>query len=374
MDLCKPIVVEAGQRTKPKIPEAVGILCGVVYLVCMYIFIPAKFGQGFIVDKEKFQHQELVEYMTALVGVTCILLLGFADDVLDLPWRLKLLLPAIAALPLLVVYHSTYDVTFVVVPKPFRSILGQSVDLGLLYYVYMGMVVVFSTNAINILAGINGLECGQSFVIGLSVVVYNCVELYLGQGPAQAHIFSIHLLLPFLTTTAGLLKFNWYPAQVFVGDTYCYFAGMMFATVGVLGHFSKTLLLFFIPQVINFVYSVPQIFHFVPCPRHRLPRYNPVTNKLEMSTVRFKAKELGFLGNLSVSILESLGLLKVYRNLGDTGEYMECNNFTVINLVLKLFGPMHERTTVSVILLFQVVCSILAFTIRYPLASLFYEV
>jgi UDP-N-acetylglucosamine--dolichyl-phosphate N-acetylglucosaminephosphotransferase len=37
--------------------------------------------------------------------------------------------------------------------------------------------------------------------------------------------------------------------QVFVGDTYCYFAGMSFAVVGVLGHFSKTLLLFFIPQV-----------------------------------------------------------------------------------------------------------------------------
>lgn len=40
-----------------------------------------------------------------------------------------------------------------------------------------------------------------------------------------------------------------YPAQVFVGDTYCYYSGMLFATVGILGHFSKTLLLFFVPQV-----------------------------------------------------------------------------------------------------------------------------
>ena len=30
--------------------------------------------------------------------------------------------------------------------------------------------------------------------------------------------------------------------------TLCYFAGMTFAVVGILGHFSKTLLLFFIPQ------------------------------------------------------------------------------------------------------------------------------
>jgi len=65
-----------------------------------------------------------------------------------------------------------------------------------------------------------------------------------------------------------------YPAQVFVGDTFCYFAGMSFAVVAILGHFSKTMLLFFIPQVFNFVFSVPQLFHFVPCPRHRLPRYD----------------------------------------------------------------------------------------------------
>ena len=65
-----------------------------------------------------------------------------------------------------------------------------------------------------------------------------------------------------------------YPAQVFVGDTFCYFAGMSFAVVAILGHFSKTMLLFFMPQVFNFVFSVPQLFHLVPCPRHRLPRYD----------------------------------------------------------------------------------------------------
>lgn len=62
-----------------------------------------------------------------------------------------------------------------------------------------------------------------------------------------------------------------YPSRVFVGDTYCYFAGMTFAVAGILGHFSKTLLLFLLPQIFNFLYSIPQLFKFVPCPRHRLP-------------------------------------------------------------------------------------------------------
>lgn len=57
--------------------------------------------------------------------------------------------------------------------------------------------------------------------------------------------------------------------QVFVGDTFTYFAGMSIAVAGILGHFSETLLLFLLPQVINFIYSLPQLFGFVFCPRHR---------------------------------------------------------------------------------------------------------
>lgn len=35
---------------------------------------------------------------------------------------------------------------------------GSIVNLGMLYLVYMGLLAVFCTNAINIYAGINGLE------------------------------------------------------------------------------------------------------------------------------------------------------------------------------------------------------------------------
>jgi UDP-N-acetylglucosamine--dolichyl-phosphate N-acetylglucosaminephosphotransferase len=38
---------------------------------------------------------------------------------------------------------------------------GAILELGVLYLVYMGALSVFCTNAINIYAGINGLEAGQ---------------------------------------------------------------------------------------------------------------------------------------------------------------------------------------------------------------------
>lgn len=68
--------------------------------------------------------------LAALLSICCMLLLGFADDVLNLRWRHKLLLPTIASLPLLIVYYINFNSTTIIVPKPFRNILGLSVNLG----------------------------------------------------------------------------------------------------------------------------------------------------------------------------------------------------------------------------------------------------
>jgi UDP-N-acetylglucosamine--dolichyl-phosphate N-acetylglucosaminephosphotransferase len=46
-------------------------------------------------------------------------------------------------------------------PKFIRGVLGSKfLNLGYIYYFYMGNIAIFCTNAINIYAGINGLEVG----------------------------------------------------------------------------------------------------------------------------------------------------------------------------------------------------------------------
>ena len=52
---------------------------------------------------------------------------------------------------------------------------GSIVNLGLFYLVYMGLLAVFCTNAINIYAGINGLEVGQSYIIGCAVLFHKYI-------------------------------------------------------------------------------------------------------------------------------------------------------------------------------------------------------
>jgi UDP-N-acetylglucosamine--dolichyl-phosphate N-acetylglucosaminephosphotransferase len=59
-----------------------------------------------------------------------MILLGFADDVLDVKWRYKVWFPAIAGIPLMIFYYTNMGVTYVVMPMQLRSIIGDSVDLG----------------------------------------------------------------------------------------------------------------------------------------------------------------------------------------------------------------------------------------------------
>lgn len=86
-----------------------------------------------------------------------MILLGFMDDVLDIRWRYKLTIPFFASLPILMAYDGS---TTILVPVFLKPYLGNLIDFGLLYYVYMSMLTIFNTNAINIYAGINGLEVG----------------------------------------------------------------------------------------------------------------------------------------------------------------------------------------------------------------------
>ena len=63
-------------------------------------------------------------------------------------------------------------------PLPLQSLgLPGYLELGALYKVFMVALVVFCTNAINILAGVNGLEAGQTFVIACAVMFHNLWEL-----------------------------------------------------------------------------------------------------------------------------------------------------------------------------------------------------
>eukprot|EP00127_Corallochytrium_limacisporum_P000893 Clim_evm8s30 gene=Clim_evmTU8s30 len=374
------------------IPEAAGLVAGAVYLGIMFLFIPIPYAHSImdhtlgsqptdanvpsIISAEGSEMRTFAAFIAGILSICTTLFLGFVDDVFDLKWRHKLQIPTLASLPLLMTYFANGGLTDIAVPRFLQPLFGGVTffDIGPLYYLYMGMLAVFCTNAINILAGINGLEVGQSLVIGVSILVNDAVILIFGSPEAHdLHQLSVYFLLPFVGVSAALWLYNKYPAQVFVGDTYCYFAGMTFAVVGILGHFSKTVLLFFIPQIMNFLYSTPQLFRFIPCPRHRLPRFVPKRNHLDVSWAFFRESELKAPGRVVLSVLRRLRLVKFYRSKQDS-DYVACSNLTLLNLALHICGPLHEAKLMNYMLALQVLSSMIAFGIRYGVAGIFFEV
>ncbi|KAG5518545.1 hypothetical protein PMAC_002941 [Pneumocystis sp. 'macacae'] len=318
-----------------------------------------------------FPHDKLGEYLSAILSLQSMVLLGIADDLFDIRWRYKLFMPALSAIPVLVVYYVDFNVTYVMVPAFLRSFFGSTIQIGWWYYLYMAALSIFCPNSINIIAGINGVEVGQSIIISLCIIINDLLYVFrLSNSAVDFHLFSLYFLLPFIGTSIALLYYNWFPASVFVGDTYCYFSGMIFAIVGIIGHFSKTILLFFIPQIFNFILSLPQLFGIVECPRHRMPKLNLSTGFLEPSTIMFLQKP----SLLSRTILRILAMLHIVRLKihPDTKEIQGTTNLTIINSLLVILGPKREDVLTIIIMVIQGVMGLLGLFIRHKMAKLIY--
>ncbi|KAF5382764.1 hypothetical protein D9615_002938 [Tricholomella constricta] len=393
-DLLKPY------RHEIPIPESQGLVCASIYILLLMLFIPFAFSNFIMnfasentsysegISVVQFPHYQLSVYLSSLLSLLIATMLGFLDDVFDIRWRHKLPIPIIASIPLLMVYYAERGNTHVVVPLPLRSILGTLVNLGPLYYLYMSLLSTFATNSINILAGINGSEVSQALIIAVSVILNDLLYLpwpmdfriplhllgnkaevefggvwsagmaYGSRELVERHLFSLYFMMPLVAVCLGFLYHNWYPARAFPGDTLCYVTGMAFAVVGIQAHFSKTLLLFFIPQIFNFIISCPQLFGLVPCPRHRVPRYDADTNLLYPSTAEL-VKEPSKITMLTLKTMAALGLTELQLH-PKTGAIQKASNLTILNFFLVRLGPMNEKRLVQVLMCSQVAGSVVA--------------
>ena len=65
------------------------MVAAAVYLLGLFLFIPFHF-QSYLLyadNRDAFPHEQFAAFLAALLSICCAVLLGFADDVLDLRWR-----------------------------------------------------------------------------------------------------------------------------------------------------------------------------------------------------------------------------------------------------------------------------------------------
>lgn len=223
--------------------------------------------------------------MVTLVGITLGYgLIGFVDDFIKVVMHRSLGLRAyqkligqfgLAFILMWVSVHWLGRGTDVAIP--FTVI---HLELGWFYYVLISLVVVVMTNAVNLTDGLDGLAAGSTMFAGASYVVIALLAAIHGGGVAVlAHETDMAVFAAALVGGClGFLRFNTYPARIFMGDTGSLALGGALVSLAVLTKSELVLILIgglfamealsVIIQVFSFQTTGKRVFRMSPLHHH----------------------------------------------------------------------------------------------------------
>ena len=190
-----------------------------------------------------FQDASEVLLLAALATILLTALIGIVDDLLGMRQVVKAFLPAVAALPLVALRagHTSLVIPFV----------GR-IDFWIFYPLFLVPAgVMVAANAVNMLAGFNGMEAGMGLVAMGSLAVI----------AASTHATTaLVILLAGAGALLGVLFFNWYPAKILVGDVGTLSIGALIATAVIVGNFETAGVIVIIPYAIDFLFKAAHGF------------------------------------------------------------------------------------------------------------------
>ena len=174
----------------------------------------------------------------SLVATVGFGLIGFIDDLikhlkkrsLGLLTMQKLLLQIVLALIVAYSIQQSTDLgTEIYIP-----FLKNSVELGIMFVPFVVLMMVSSVNAVNLTDGLDGLAAGLIIIAMLSFAVIAYI-----QNIGSMVLFSIIVACASL----GFLVYNFFPAQIFLGDVGSLALGGALASVAI---FTRTELILLI--------------------------------------------------------------------------------------------------------------------------------
>jgi len=173
------------------------------------------------------------EIVSLLVGGLLIVIIGVVDDTRGLSPRIKLLGQIAAAC---VVLYGGIRVEFLTSP------IAGIIDLKYFSYFITILWIIGVTNAVNLIDGLDGLAAGVSAIAAITLGIVSILEGY-QEVAGLAFILAASIL--------GFLKYNFHPAQLFMGDTGSLFLGFNLAAIAIIGLTkSATVISLFLPVVI----------------------------------------------------------------------------------------------------------------------------
>ena len=223
-DLCikKGFLDQPGPRKIHKVP--IPRLGGVAFIFAFIFSISV----GLIVDQTSWKDNWL-GIMGTFMGGLLIFILGLIDDLKNIKPLVKLFWQAVAALiPVL------YGLKIEVINLPYYGLI----ELGFWGIPISVVWVMMITNTFNFLDGLDGLASGIGAISALTFLVLGIVlDLPL------ATLFAAGIL----GLTLSFLRYNFYPAKIFMGDSGSLFIGFILGVLSLHWPKSYATLVMFIP-------------------------------------------------------------------------------------------------------------------------------
>ena len=172
----------------------------------------------FVAIKFNLDAESLRETIGLVVSGSLIVALGLIDDYKNLPAKIKLLGQIVAAAVLVL----AFDVRIDFVTDPF----GDYIYLEWFALPATMFWLVGLTNTVNLIDGLDGLAAGVASIASFTIMLIALEQDFILVAVLTAAVAGAAL---------GFLKYNFNPAQIFMGDTGSMFLGFMLAGISVTG-------------------------------------------------------------------------------------------------------------------------------------------
>jgi phospho-N-acetylmuramoyl-pentapeptide-transferase len=221
-----------------------------------------------------------MDMLLLLFATVAFGLIGFKDDFikvvnkrnLGLRAKQKLALQFIATLVLFGGlwwhWHNTGETFRVTIPFTHLAL-----ELGAFYVIFLLIVLLGTTNAVNLTDGLDGLLSGTAAIVFAAYTFYAYWNT-----EYDVALFCAAMVGALI----GFLMFNKHPAKVFMGDTGSLAIGGALAMVAVLTHSELGLILFGLVFVIETLSVIIQVFAFQTFGK-RVFRMSPIHHHFELS-------------------------------------------------------------------------------------------
>lgn len=225
-----------------------------------------------------------IEYNVSLDKVVLLLfplisfgLIGFLDDgLIILKKNNKGIKPNLKFL-LQIVFSLVYGILYLKLNgNTFLNVFGFKINLKYFYVLLVVLMLVSSSNAVNLSDGLDGLASGLVLIVlfGISVLSYNM--------DISIFVFSLSLIGGII----GFLCYNFHPAKLFMGDVGALSLGATVASLFILLKMELLLVVFGFVFILETLSVIIQVAYFKKTNGKRLFLMTPLHHHFELKGLK----------------------------------------------------------------------------------------